>query len=673
MLVHMTPGEVQGLQKLAVSHGGSLTVNPHTGLPEAGFLSALLPIAAGLALGPAGFGIASSALGAGAMVGGVTALATGSLSKGLMAGLGAYGGFGMGTGLAAAGEAALGAGAAPASALGGTSQLASVGAENFAAPTMFSNAATTAGTTAGTTAAQTAAAQTGGLGGLQSFANPSIMAANPYGMSAAMQTPTATAVNAPLSEEGIRNIAAQTRPVSLAEMSYAPGAGPAEGGMTQSLNSVKGAVPESVPVEGAMGPNKPLAYGDGSATTTPSEWDKLKAGFNDVTSSGSKSWNFVKEHPGPFMGAGLGLAQDLMKQEAVNTKNNPGMIRPYTYDYNPTGAAEQPYSGSGERVYFNPVYTAGVPYKAPGPEYKAADGGLMAAYAVGGPVEQMSAENATSGNTMYPQSQFQTSMYANPMVQRPVAQNVISQGTDTNVDPYTGEQKFAKGGTTGGYKYSFNPQTQEYTRTGSAPVAVTLPGKGFMGIGGVEASHAIYKNPGVISQVAKAAQGDAPKEAPQITGGITQPTQVYQPQVYQAPERQPLPEYQSPEQQLGLNGFYDYMHQQMNGMQGYAGGGMAHGGSHLGGYSDGGRLLRGPGDGVSDSIPAVIGNKQPARLADGEFVVPARIVSEIGNGSTDAGARKLYAMMDRVQKARGKTTGKNQVAKNTKADKFLPS
>jgi hypothetical protein len=90
----------------------------------------------------------------------------------------------------------------------------------------------------------------------------------------------------------------------------------------------------------------------------------------------------------------------------------------------------------------------------------------------------------------------------------------------------------------------------------------------------------------------------------------------------------------------------------------------------LGGYSDGGQLLRGPGDGVSDDIPATIGNKQPARLADGEFVVPARIVSELGNGSTEAGARKLYAMMDRIKKARSKATN---IAANTKADKHLPA
>jgi hypothetical protein len=102
-----------------------------------------------------------------------------------------------------------------------------------------------------------------------------------------------------------------------------------------------------------------------------------------------------------------------------------------------------------------------------------------------------------------------------------------------------------------------------------------------------------------------------------------------------------------------------------------AGGGMMGGGiSDLGGYSDGGRLLKGPGDGVSDSIPATIGGKQPARLAEGEFVVPARIVSELGNGSTNAGAQKLYAMMDRVQNARRKT---KNVAANTKAHKYLPA
>lgn len=96
---------------------------------------------------------------------------------------------------------------------------------------------------------------------------------------------------------------------------------------------------------------------------------------------------------------------------------------------------------------------------------------------------------------------------------------------------------------------------------------------------------------------------------------------------------------------------------------------MAHGGiTSLGSYSDGGRLLKGPGDGMSDHIPAMIGRKQPARLADGEFVVPADVVSHLGNGSTDAGAKQLYSMMDRVRKAR---TGRKSQGKQINPRKVM--
>lgn len=98
---------------------------------------------------------------------------------------------------------------------------------------------------------------------------------------------------------------------------------------------------------------------------------------------------------------------------------------------------------------------------------------------------------------------------------------------------------------------------------------------------------------------------------------------------------------------------------------------MAHGGiADLGGYSDGGRMLKGPGDGMSDSIPANIGGKQPARLADGEFVVPADVVSHLGNGSTDAGAKHLYSMMDKVRTAR---TGKKAQGKEINPKKYMPA
>ena len=102
---------------------------------------------------------------------------------------------------------------------------------------------------------------------------------------------------------------------------------------------------------------------------------------------------------------------------------------------------------------------------------------------------------------------------------------------------------------------------------------------------------------------------------------------------------------------------------------GFAGGG---GLGSLSEYKAGGKLLDGPGDGMSDDIPAVIRGKgvQRAALADGEFVVPADVVSHLGNGSTKAGAKKLYAMMDRVRQAR---TGRTRQAPAVKTDRLLPA
>jgi len=107
MLMHVSPEEVAGLQAIAKAHGTSLTVNPHTGMPEAfsfmGLLKGLLPTIAGFALGPGGFGLFDSALGAGLAVGGVGALASGNIVKGLEMGVGAYGGANLGSALNNAG------------------------------------------------------------------------------------------------------------------------------------------------------------------------------------------------------------------------------------------------------------------------------------------------------------------------------------------------------------------------------------------------------------------------------------------------------------------------------------------------------------------------------------------------------------------------------------------
>jgi hypothetical protein len=83
-----------------------------------------------------------------------------------------------------------------------------------------------------------------------------------------------------------------------------------------------------------------------------------------------------------------------------------------------------------------------------------------------------------------------------------------------------------------------------------------------------------------------------------------------------------------------------------------------------------GGYLDGAGDGMSDSIPATIEGKQPARLADGEFVVPADVVSHIGNGSSKAGSKRLYAMLDKVRKAR---TGHTKQGKQINPNQYLPA
>ena len=531
VLVHMTPKEVGGLQALAMAHGGSLTINPETGLPEAGFLSRILPMIAGFALGPAGFGL--TAMQAGLATAAVGTAATGSLGRGLMMGLGAYGGAGLGAGLKSMATPAVppagvygtpAVSAAPTSTLGGTNIFGNAGAVDITANPL-ANISPTATPLAFKSAVPSVTPGMTSTTLNQSLLNPQVnFASGLPKVAPSSVVPSASAVAPPV----------VSKPPSIMG-GYADSAVPVTPEMTVATPSV---VPPSSAVAQSM--------------------SDLGRGLKASTSSldGLKGLYSATEAAAPYGGVAtlgsmaLGSYYDKLDSAKGPPKTDTGMIRPYEFsrEVRP-GAfdADEPiYSAtpgsSAERNYFTDRFTALPPYEAPGPEYrKAAEGGLMG-MAVGGPVETMSAMNSVGSNMMYPQANLQTALYSNPMMQRPEAVNVISPGEGPAVGAYTGEQKFAGGGL-----------------------------------------------------------------------------------------------------------------------------------SDLGGYSDGGRLLKGPGDGVSDSIPAVIGNRQPARLADGEFVVPARIVSELGNGSTEAGARKLYAMMDRVQKARRKTVGKKQVARNTKAEKLLPA
>ena len=83
-----------------------------------------------------------------------------------------------------------------------------------------------------------------------------------------------------------------------------------------------------------------------------------------------------------------------------------------------------------------------------------------------------------------------------------------------------------------------------------------------------------------------------------------------------------------------------------------------------------GKYLKGDTDGMADEVPAEIEGKQPAALSDGEFVIPADVVSHLGNGNSDAGAKVLEKMMARIRKER---TGRSEQGKQIKPDRMLPA
>ena len=818
MLVHMTPGEVQGLQKLALAHGGSLTINPKTGLPEAGFLSSLLPMIAGFALGPGGFQMMTAAQ-AGLAVGAVSTLATGSLSKCIMAGLGAFGGAGLGGGLSAVG----GAGAANAGAASlNPAMIGQTYGSAAMAPAVASTMPVTAANAAATQAASGAIPQLTGFGPVSGtpFTNPLLKAPG-----VALGGPGTNALGVPVRAAPQLN-AANITPLAQPPISQTP----VLSGQTMQ----------------------------GLKASTSNGFQGLKNLYSAME----------KESPYSGMAAGYSLMNAMNEAPPPPTRKK-SLIRPYTLDRQRVVDSDVGPSSSAERQYFNDVYTALTPYEAPGPEY-AASGGMMG-MAEGGYVDEALSHDAVSmdsGRPLPPQQPIYMGMQPQQPQQNIIAQpgntmstpgfagggiasfadggmqsasNAYRDGSgfdvsgaaeavsgDNGLPQYeylgnnqyrlknpvsttattapklspTGQPVDAYGGYTGQYGVYYNAQGQGQpyymnpnittkeavlarnaagvsfpasttTTTASAPVTTqeglealyqqnfgraadasgieSYLGKGYTPeqITGFmqsseeyapiktrlaeEAKQATYANPTQIANVYDKVFGRTPdmagldyysgknltpaevekelRQSEEYKKKLTTPfvapisytgsSQSYDDVKKQLghnptlaeiktanaafiPNRatiQGAPEYQTPEQKLGLEktkrldstpDFYAMMDKELRKQGGYAQGGDINAYS-LGGYSDGGRLLRGPGDGVSDDIPASIGDRQPARLADGEFVVPARIVSELGNGSTEAGAKRLYAMMDRVQKARTRTMGKGKVAVNSRADKYLPA
>ena len=269
-------------------------------------------------------------------------------------------------------------------------------------------------------------------------------------------------------------------------------------------------------------------------------------------------------------------------------------------------------------------------------------------YQAGGPVEDMSRMNSIGANTGFPMAGLQTPAYSVSSA-TPMPVNTLTPTADASVSTYNGEARFAEGGLSAAERREYGLQT----RSQRASRSLTKSYEEMEKEREKEAMKLFNErsDPGIVPRSRRQQLGFNPAAtAAADYAGLAKKNKV--------------PVATMPKTNLG--DIETYMDIPIEA----ASGGIMHG---LGGYSDGGRLLRGPGDGVSDSIPAVIGKRQPARLADGEFVIPARIVSELGNGSTEAGARKLYAMMERVQNTRKKSIGKKKVAVNSKADKHLPA
>ena len=559
-LVHMSTKELAGLQALAQQHGGSLTQNPHTGLPEAGFLDSILPTVLGAAATFAFPEITPTMAGLG--VGALKGLTSGNLGQGLMAGLGAYGGAGLTQGLTAdqlgftSGSVTGGAGASAADATTGLQapQYGDISRAQKLNPDLWNNPAPSGAD-------------------LQGY--------NPNASFSSSTSPTGSQLSA---ADTIANNFKNNKMLGLAALSPA---------LTQTRSLNTNGIPQLD--QSMVAPR--YRYTPGMANPTPGANPQGQEnryfpgqGYTQLSAADAKSlYGFADG--GMTYGAGIQdpNMQTVPSYDPVVRMASGGQSydpKTQTYTTDPTAPANSISSTVAPSMY-DPN---GIQGGNSSPTTGAPNNGSPTGSAIGDIGYSLSALAPFSVIGM-------------------VAQSMMDSMSPTSV-------------TSANATNGSDSQSDAATAAGVAPA------------GSVNAGVAVGP-----------AASDAPP-APATASGDGDSSDA-------------------------RGGFYT--HGKFDQRPSMATGGISDVHYNLGGYSDGGRLLRGPGDGVSDSIPATIGQKQPARLADGEFVVPARIVSELGNGSTEAGARKLYAMMDRVQKARNKTVGKNKVATDTRAAALLPA
>jgi hypothetical protein len=570
-LVHMTPNEVAGMQALAKAHGGSLSINPSTGLPEAGFLDSMLPtiLGAGLAAATGGTSLALTPWMIGAGIGGLQYMRTGSLEKGLMAGLGAYGGAGLGASLMGAGSTAASgvtAGFTPGVAGGPVASTAA----DFAAEKAFQEAAVNSAKDVATReAAQLAAKNAGENLALQ---QSKALASNTFGQ------------NFSNLGGGLKNVFSD--PTTFMK-NY--------GGSGMDLAQYGGAA-AAAPIMDMM---------------APKDTGPLKA-----------------------------------DNERFDYTYDPGRASQEDLDAQRAAYAARGITG-GELKYFNPTYAGpNKTYVAKGGLLSLAEGGMPSDYeydpvsqtykkvvqAPTGAVDPVGTDG--SGRTGDSSSDNQ-----------PMSQQTID--FLDNEDKSPGGARDQRMGKINDILAMLAPGSIARALVGGAN---SLTG------GGAGQARAPVTNLSTRSPEAV-----AESESQSVTADPTGATESYG------------------DTSMGTLSA-------QGGLVGLAAGGMSKGGfvvpadvvSALGnGSSDAGlrklyaligdvKPIKGKGDGLSDSIPTSIDGRQPARVADGEAYVNPKTVAKIGGGDAKKGAKKLYAMMDKIrQQAHGKKTQQREV--NAKA------
>lgn len=690
-LVHMSPREVQGLQNLAVRHGTTLTVNPKTGLPEAFNLGSLLPMVAGLGVGiVAPWALPWVAAG----TTGVEALQGKDIGQAALDGLGVYTGGQTAAALGAAGAEAAAAGA------GATGTGAGV-----------ANAANAAASTGADAVTNAASQLTSGINGAAGAALPPVAPATDAITASANQL-TAGVTGAP--PVGAPTLSAGTDAVSQTADTFANTGINAPGVTAQQEQSLFNQLnPPEAPYQADL--TKPLtadqlsagrnAYMDQAGTVGERASD-VSQGVKGLFDSSNKAVTFGNTlgsmNTAAKAGALTNIAQGFIeepedttpeKQKPVYYIRDPKTGKPlYSQGTVNPNVAKLGYVPQGETYFqgagFNPgVYSYS--YDKYEPVENMRSGGKVGIRHLlgGGATSQDTAKNivANSGTTIQPQTtpnqmamqsanQYFQNQAANapsgPMMQAaPSSQamnDYLAQGNQmiTPVARPAGGQALAGEGTdtrlanlqTASNKYDYESAMKDKwgkigEGTNGGLFKALMPGMARAAAKKAGTNY-VDKNGQVVYQgdPGQYWTGDAKAETPDISSSIKSLTASRN---NKNSKSQPMADRWG-----NIQGDTENM----------AAGGLA--GLHNT-YKAGGKLLRGPGDGMSDSIPAVIGGRRPQRaaLADGEFVVPADVVSHLGNGSTEAGSRKLYAMMDKVRHAR---TGRKKQAKAIKAERYMP-